>query len=379
MANSGGLITPPVSIQDVRQVLGNSSTDLGTLCKASQINMWAKYKPVPYAKIDTTDEFDKTTNKWKSTARWWRDKIINGIDSGAYCGFIIPTKDVDSLTGGEPDGWTVKRPSGGTNSPYRLTDFACYYHGAVCPFSVTLPTTAVWTGSDISGKVRVSRPSVHEYNLTLNDIMAGGTAYFGVAIIVGTSVYTKTQASTSEALISLEGCPILNGKGITGRIIAFMTSSVHSSWTNSNYTTWSLSAPNITFSVAGDITTVQSATNSYQIVLSGMQGTDKTALRMQTGSVSGNTVSAQAKVIRKPNNNYYLNSIVLTVTRYSDGATMTTQYISTSGAQQQSIEITSSDVGTNLSFSCSRGSYTPPTLSDPTDYYIFTYTFNYGV
>lgn len=379
MANSNGLITAPVTMQDVRTVLGNSSTDLGTLCKASQINMWAKYKPVPYAKIDTTDEFDKTNNTWKSTARWWRDKIINGIDSGAYCGFVIPTKDVSSLTGGEPDGWTVKRPSGGTNSPYRLTDFASYYHNSVCPFSVVLPTTAVWSGSSLSGKVRVSRPSVNTNNLTLNDIMQGGTAYFGVAVVVGTSVYTKTQASTSEALISLEGCPILNGKGITGRIIAFMTPSVHSSWTNSDYTIWSLSAPNITFSVAGNITTVQSATNSYQIVLSGMQGTDKTALRMQDGSVSGNTVSAQAKVIRKPNNYYYLNSISLTVKRYSDGATMTTQNISTSGAQQQSIELTSSDVGTNLSFSCSRGSYTPPTLSDPTDYYIFTYTFNYGV
>lgn len=379
MAHNNGEITAPVSIQDVRQVLGNSSTDLGTLCKASQINMWAKYKPVPYAKIDTTDEFDKTNNTWKSTARWWRDKGINGIVSGAYCGFVIPTKNVSELTGGEHDGWTVKRPSGGTNSPYRLTDFASYYHNSVCPFSVVLPTTAVWNGSSLSGKVRVSRPSVNKNNLTLNDIMPGGTAYFGVAVVVGTSVYAKTQASTSEALISLEGCPILNGKGITGRIIAFMTFSVHSSWTNSDYTTWSLSAPNITFSVAGNITTVQSATNSYQIVLSGMQGTDKSALRMQTGSVSGNTVSAQARVIRKPNNYYYLNSIVLTVIRYSDGATMTTQYISTSGAQQQSIELTSSDVGTNLPFSCSRGSYIPPTLSDPTDYYIFTYTFNYGV
>lgn len=46
MSNSGGKITAPVSIEDVRTVLGVSSYDLGTLCKSEKINMWAKYKPV---------------------------------------------------------------------------------------------------------------------------------------------------------------------------------------------------------------------------------------------------------------------------------------------------------------------------------------------
>lgn len=45
MAYGNGIITSPVSIYDVQQALGNSSPDLGTLCKASQINKWAKYKP----------------------------------------------------------------------------------------------------------------------------------------------------------------------------------------------------------------------------------------------------------------------------------------------------------------------------------------------
>ena len=257
MAHTSNTISAPVTMPaDLSAILGIAGTDLATACQSGAVNMWAKYKPVPYAKIDTTDEFDKSTNKWKSTATWWKNRIINGVDSGAYCGFVVPTMDVSSLTSGDPEAWTVKRPAGGINQPYRLTDFACYYHSAVCPFSVTLPTTAVWTGSDISGKVRVSRPSVHEYNLTLNDIIAGGTAYFGVAVIVGTSVYTKTQASTSETLISLEGCPLLQGSGINARIVVFMTSSPHTSWTNADYTIWSLAAPNISFSVAGNLTTV---------------------------------------------------------------------------------------------------------------------------
>ena len=378
MAHANGKITAPVVMPtDIAAVLGISGTSLEANCKSTAINMWAKYKPVPYAKIDTIDEFDKSTNKWKSTATWWKNRIVNGVDSGAYCGFVIPTMNVSSLTGGDPEAWTAKKPAGGTNQPYRLSDFACYYHNAVCPFSVLLPTTAVWNGSDVAGKVRFTRPTVDEFNLTLNDIISGSTAYFGVAVIVGNSVYTKTQSSTSEALISLEGCPLLRGTGINARIVAFMTTSTHTSWTNSDYTVWSLAAPNINFSVAGNLTTVQQATNSYQIVLSGLLGTDKTAIRMGDGSVSGSTVSAQGRIIRAPSRYYYLSSITLKVTRYSDGNVMYTGSISTSGAAQQSLELSSSDVGTNLSFYCSRGTYTPPTLTDPTDYYIFTYTFNY--
>ena len=37
-----------ISIMDVRNALGYPSTDLGTLCSCNKINMWAKYKPVPY-------------------------------------------------------------------------------------------------------------------------------------------------------------------------------------------------------------------------------------------------------------------------------------------------------------------------------------------
>lgn len=132
MANSGGLITAPVSIQDVRTVLGNSSTDLGTLCKASQINMWAKYKPVVLAMIDTVSQFDRTNNKWYSWATWWKGQT-------GTCG-ITPyllrnISDVVDHCSGGLNGWSYSHPYGGTASPYRLTDFASYYHMAVAPVS----------------------------------------------------------------------------------------------------------------------------------------------------------------------------------------------------------------------------------------------------
>lgn len=378
MAHSSTMITAPVVMPtDIAAVLNISGTDLEANCKSSVINMWAKYKPVPYNQIDTiTGQWDYANNKWLSSARWWRDRIKDGVDSGAYCGFSIPITDISSLTGGDPSAWARYYPQGGTTQPYRLQDFACYKHDAVCPYSVILPTTAVWTGSDVRGLVRVFSPSVDEYNLTLSDII-NGTAYFGVAVVVGSSVYSRTQGSTSEAAISLEGCPLLQGSGITARIIVFMTNSIHSSWTNSDYTVWSLQAPNIPFSVATTLTTVAMATDSYQIVLSGLVGTDRSAIRLDSAINSSGTIRANGRVTRVPSHYYYLNTITVTVTRNSDGATVYTGSISTSYAQPNAIELSSSDVGTNLPFSCPRGSFTLPTLTDPTDFYIYSYNFNY--
>lgn len=378
MAHTSNTISAPVTMPaDLSAVLGIAGTSLEANCKSSAINPWAKYKPVPYNQIDTiTGQWDVTNNKWLSTARWWRDRIKDGVDSGAYCGFIIPTTDTGSLSGGDPSSWTRVYPNGGATQPFRLQDFACYKHDSVVPFGVTLPTIAVWTGSDVRGLVRVSRPTVHEYNLTLNDII-NGTAYFGIAVVVGTSVYSRTQSSTSEAAISLEGCPILQGSGITARIIAFMTNSIHSTWTNADYTVWSLDAPNISFSVATTITTVAQASDSYLITMSGLVGTDKSAIRMDSAINSSGTIRANGRVIRVPSHYYYLDSISVNVVRNSDGATVYTGSITTTGAQPDSIELTSSDVGTTLQFACDRGSFSLPTLTDPTDFYIFTYTFNY--
>ena len=39
-----GIISAPVSIDDVKRALGESSNDLATLCKSENINIWSKYK-----------------------------------------------------------------------------------------------------------------------------------------------------------------------------------------------------------------------------------------------------------------------------------------------------------------------------------------------
>ena len=46
MSLNNGIISAPVSIDDVKSVLGEGSNDLATLCKSTNINMWSRHKPV---------------------------------------------------------------------------------------------------------------------------------------------------------------------------------------------------------------------------------------------------------------------------------------------------------------------------------------------
>lgn len=43
----GNIVSAPLNTRDVGSVLGSASNDVGTLCTHANINMWAKYKPVP--------------------------------------------------------------------------------------------------------------------------------------------------------------------------------------------------------------------------------------------------------------------------------------------------------------------------------------------
>ena len=133
MANNGTLITAPDSMpKDMSDVLHIGGTDLDLNCKSSYINMWSKYKPVIIALIGTTDQFDFTSNNWKTSATWWKGQT-------GTCG-IVPYQlnniaDVTSHCDGTENGWVYNKPLGGANSPYRLTDFVGYNHAAVPPIS----------------------------------------------------------------------------------------------------------------------------------------------------------------------------------------------------------------------------------------------------
>lgn len=144
-----GIISAPVSIDDVKQALGESSNDLATLCKSENINIWSRYKP-----ISCKGEFKEYPIREDS------EEIVTSSYSKftcvVRCGMNIPMdtyKNLRNNYGGE--GFAIKAcsnlhkdnvygyngyisdntstsvsgkhfPKGGANSPYRLSDFRNY-------------------------------------------------------------------------------------------------------------------------------------------------------------------------------------------------------------------------------------------------------------
>lgn len=147
--SENGIISAPVSINDVKRALGESSNDLATLCKSENINIWSKYKP-----INCKGEFKEYPIREDS------DEIVTSSYSKytcvVRCGMNIPMdtyKNLRNNYGGE--GFAIEAckyfyvdnvygkngcisadtttmvsgkhfPKGGANSPYRLSDFRNY-------------------------------------------------------------------------------------------------------------------------------------------------------------------------------------------------------------------------------------------------------------
>ena len=147
--SDSGIISAPVSIDDVKRALGESSNDLATLCKSENINTWSKYKP-----ISCKGEFKEYPIREDS------DEIVTSSYSKytcvVRCGMNIPMdtyKNLRNNYGGE--GFAINGcynfyrdnvygrvgrihgdtttsvsgkhfPKGGANSPYRLSDFRNY-------------------------------------------------------------------------------------------------------------------------------------------------------------------------------------------------------------------------------------------------------------
>lgn len=112
--SENGIISAPVSIDDVKQALGESSNDLATLCKSDNINMWSLYKPVAgkdiYEDAMYKGGLTITNISLKELSMWFE------INDDRSCKYIY------------------EKPYGGEKSPYRLGDFRGYFHKAICQF-----------------------------------------------------------------------------------------------------------------------------------------------------------------------------------------------------------------------------------------------------
>lgn len=144
-----GIISAPVSIDDVKRALGESSNDLATLCKSENINIWSKYKPISCKgefkeypiREDSEEIVTSSYNKYTCVVRCGMnipmDTYKNLRNNYGGEGFAINgcyNLYVDNIYGKNggisADATTMVSgkhfPKGGANSPYRLSDFRNY-------------------------------------------------------------------------------------------------------------------------------------------------------------------------------------------------------------------------------------------------------------
>lgn len=182
-----GIISAPVSIDDVKRALGESSNDLATLCKSENINIWSKYKPISCKgefkeypiREDSEEIVTSSYSKFTCVVRCGMnipmDTYKNLRNNYGGEGFAINgcnnlhKDNVYGVSGIDKDASTNSHtvyasgkhfPKGGTNSPYRLSDFRNYSSKAkINMFRTSLPEAR---------KVEIYYSSTPKFNCVLS-------------------------------------------------------------------------------------------------------------------------------------------------------------------------------------------------------------------
>ena len=187
MSVSNGKIIAPVSIEDVKTVLGETSNDLATLCKSENINIWAKYKPTIYPSPFPDD--------------WYKAKDGNyGINITVENG-KSNWKDLVGEYSKSNNGYVnlYNRPTGGANAPYRLGDFRGYFHNANPEVNDYLTTSVFIRESDTNQLLVNYNPvSVDGSQINYFEFAVFKDKYFGYIITdkSKTNLMYITTAST---------------------------------------------------------------------------------------------------------------------------------------------------------------------------------------
>ena len=217
MSYNSGLIQDPVSVYDVRQAIGSSSTDVGTLCKSDSVNKWAKYKPIKFATIGilTTQNITSKNYGIVDIPVWSRlDYMADFLfaDNRATNQTWWPTCDISkgSLS---LEYWAHEKPTGNSSSPYRLADFDNYYHlaeapvGNMSPTSIEISPSALLTIRFPLGASNTNALKLSDFALPDAGDRAVSGMYFGVVLKqkVGTMTAGKYAITQTTTVASLSG------------------------------------------------------------------------------------------------------------------------------------------------------------------------------
>lgn len=190
---NNGIITPPISIDDVKSVLGEPSNDLATLCKSANINKWSKNKPIKHnCLFKPTEAQKKEANYGISNIPYYR--LLGKMAQDVINGSMKNATNISTLdTRIEP--WHYQQPMGGYASPYRLGDFDGYFANASAPIGAITETEIE---SSLSGKVSVvfNKNTDTVSSLTFNDLASDkdfSNQYLGLCLSDGNKSFYMTQ------------------------------------------------------------------------------------------------------------------------------------------------------------------------------------------
>ena len=233
MGYSNGIVTKPVTTKDIGQAIGSSSRKVGVLCTDSNINKWARYKPVCLPTVHKNDTFDNDTKMWgevrSDVSTWDRPWFYGSI---AYPVYIVPI--ISSLSdlgsNGSPNEaaiWKYNPPFGYPHAPFRMTDFLGYNHNAFPPVYVRMSDQIIINGTydtTIEEWGTDKRSGEWEFKEILEVINTNTQVYAGIAIrnitrnvLVGyvkTEPLTGTLADYENGVFRLNpasGSPIADG------------------------------------------------------------------------------------------------------------------------------------------------------------------------
>lgn len=159
MGYSKGKITKPVSVADVKQALGASSNDVFTLCEHGNINVWAKYRPLPLevGVNDTPGVISESLRKKYNYGLIARASFGGNIDA-----MYEELADVVNMADFDYSMVTVRKWNENNNPKqyHRLADFDGYDHTAKLEMNKTDATVGTLCDSEITPTFGESERSV---------------------------------------------------------------------------------------------------------------------------------------------------------------------------------------------------------------------------
>lgn len=173
MSVTDQIISAPGTGTDVQTVLNNQSGDGATLQTDTNINKWAKYKPVQLNQNMVDDQL-KSDKTWRDDSTWWKAQ-------DGKCGLAYVTKSTAAAVKTAVDTqqviWSRVAPTG----PMRWTDFIQYDHLAIPPvFNVGSTNARLSAGSTLD--ILIATSTSTGLNLRLSDFRALENYYYSVLI-----------------------------------------------------------------------------------------------------------------------------------------------------------------------------------------------------